>query len=70
MSYVVKVGEYYVKNCNTVTIKCNDTYTALLVGDITLSKEMMRGQDKELAEQIAKATAGKVIEFKDEVTNE
>jgi hypothetical protein len=58
--YVVKVGEYYVRRYTKYTLDI----------DMTLSKEIMRGFDKETAENIAKRLNGEVIEITEEVSNE
>ena len=61
MSYVIKFGEYYLKN---ISFGVSDM-------TIKLSKELMRGyNDIEKAEKINKLTGGQIIEIKDEVTNE
>ena len=63
MSYAVKFGEYYLRY---IVEEISITETR-----IVLSKELMRGyKDKSIAETIAKKYGGKVIEIKDEVTNE
>jgi len=59
--YVVKVGEYYVKSVD-ILISC--------LGEIELSKELMRTFTKNTAEMIAKKLNGEVIEMAEEVTNE
>lgn len=56
--YVVKVGEYYIRNI---------TYENY---EIILSKELMRGFEKDRAFAIAKLINGEVIEMTEEVTNE
>ena len=56
--YVVKVGEYYIRNI---------TYENY---EIILSKELMRGFEKDRAFTIAKLINGEVIEMTEEVTNE
>lgn len=60
--YVVKVGEFYVKDVE-VTF---GGYTA----EITLSKELMKSFTQESAERIAKKVNGEVISMGDVVTNE
>ncbi len=58
--FVVKVGEYYVKEVQTAF--------GGFIGNITLSKELMRSFTKEGAERIAKMINGEVIEKAEEVT--
>ena len=60
MIYVVKVGEYYVKGIDMFD---------RIIGDIELSKEIMRNFTKNTAEIIAKKINGEVIEIAEEVTN-
>lgn len=55
MSYVVKVGEYYVRRRD-------------ILGDITLSKECMRCYGEDTAKRLAKKLNGELIEFKAQVT--
>lgn len=57
--YVVKVGEYYVRK---YTIESLDVC-------ILLSKELMRGFDKEEAEKLAKKLNGEAVEVTEEVSN-
>lgn len=64
--YVIKVGEYYVKGY----VGSSGRMDKSIPWQITLSKELMRGYDKETAEKIAKATNGEVIEMTEEVTND
>ena len=66
MMYVIKVGEYYVKGY----VGSSGRMDKAIPWQITLSKELMRGYDKETAEKIAKATNGEVIEMTEEVTND
>ena len=54
MSYVVKVGEYYIKS--------------VFLDEIKLSNEIMRTFSKKTAELLAEKLNGKVIEFKAQVT--
>lgn len=63
MSYVIKYGDYYLRNLTNSLGGMEMT--------VKLSKEIMRGYDnKEVADRIAKATGGTVKEIQDEVTNE
>lgn len=55
--YVVKVGEYYVKQRE-------------MWGELILSKEIMRGYDKDTAEKLAKLLNAEVVEITEEVTND
>lgn len=64
--YVVKVGEYYVKGHETIHSAMNGMY----VGNIELSKEIMREYNKEFAEYLSKKVNGEVIEITEEVTND
>jgi hypothetical protein len=59
--YVVKVGEYYVRGIDMI---------GGYIGEIELSKEIMRNFNKNTAELIAKKVNGEVIEMAEEVTNE
>lgn len=59
--YVVKVGEYYVRDIDMI---------GGYIGEIELSKEIMRNFNKNTAELIAKKVNGEVIEMAEEVTNE
>ena len=54
--YVIKVGEYYVRNA--------------LYGEVTLSMEMMRSFNKEVADKLAEKLNGELIEIAEEVTCE
>lgn len=54
--YVVKVGDYYIKNID------------YLCRDITISKELMRSFDKNMAERLAKSVNGEVIQMDNQVT--
>lgn len=58
--YVVKVGEYYVRGIDTI---------GGYIGEIELSKEIMRNFSKNTAELIAKKVNGEVVEIAEEVTN-
>ena len=60
--YVVKVGEYYIKDFEVAF--------GGYLGEITLSREMQRGFTKEGAERIAQKVNGVVIEMAEEVTND
>lgn len=60
--YVIKVGEYYVKSVNVEF--------GGFVGEIELSKKIMRNFTKDGAERIAKMVNGEVVEIAEEVTNE
>lgn len=72
--YVVKVGEYYVRHFNSTKYRTNidneEKDHIVIIGDITLSKETMRGLNKSEAVFIAKKLNGEVIEIAEEVTNE
>ena len=57
--YVVKVGNYYVKNVETAF--------GGFIGNIVLSKEMSKGFTKDGAERIAKMINGIVVEMTEEV---
>ena len=59
--YVVKVGEYYVRN-----VDMSNGY----IGEIVLSKEMMRSFNLELVTLIATKINGEVIEISEEVSCE
>ena len=65
--YVVRVGDYYVKN--VVLTRYENTKT-LTIGDVTLSKEIMKNFDKNMAEMVAKKINGEVIEITENTTNE
>ena len=58
--YVVKVGEYYVKSV--------DVEFGGFIGEIELSKEIMRNFTEEGAGRIAKMVNGEVIGMGDVVT--
>ena len=60
--YVVKVGEYYVKNI--------ERHGTRYVWSITLSKEIMGTFSKTMANFIAKETNGKAIKMAEETTCE
>lgn len=64
MMYVVKLGEYYVKGY----IGSSGRIDKAIPWEITLSKELMRGYDKETADKIAKATNGVIEEIANQVT--
>ena len=57
--YIVKVGEYYVRGIDMI---------GGYIGEITLSKEIMRNFKKNTAELIAKKVNGEVIEMANQVT--
>lgn len=57
--YVVKVGEYYVRGIDMI---------GGYIGEIELSKEIMRNFNKNTAELIAKKVNGEVIEMANQVT--
>ena len=67
MMYVVKINDYYVKSVELTRIS---NIRAVTMGDILLSKEIMRNFDKNTADIIAKKIAAKVIEIPEEGTNE
>lgn len=58
--YVVKVGDYYVRQFSVETLDIC----------IVLSKELMRTFEKDKAESLAKQLNGTVVEIADEVTSE
>ena len=60
--YVVKVGDFYIKNV--------DVAFGGFVESIELSKEIMRNFTLEGAERIAKMINGEVVSMGDVVTNE
>lgn len=60
--YVVKVGDYYIKSV--------DTEFGGYIGEIELSKEIMRNFTEEGAERIAKMVNGEVISMGDVTTND
>lgn len=60
--YVVKVGEFYVKDVEVAF--------GGFTSEITLSKELMKSFTQEGAERIAKMVNGEVISMGDVVTNE
>ena len=60
--YVVKVGDYYVKSI--------DAEFGGFIGNILLSKEIMRNFTEAGAERIAKMVNGEVIKIAEDVTNE
>jgi len=64
--YVVKVGEYYVRKHEVIHKEHNGMY----VGELTLSKEIMRYYSKEFAEYLSKKVNGEVIEIGEEVIND
>lgn len=66
MMYVVKVGNYYIKGVEYAKYQHSSN---IILGNITLSKEIMRNFDKKIAEAIAKETNGEVIEIVDEVSH-
>lgn len=65
MMYVVKVGGYYVKSAE---LKPINGMRAVTIGDILLSKEIMKNFDKNMAEMVANKVNGKVVEIAEEVT--
>ena len=56
--YVVKVGEYYVRRYSIESLDIC----------ILLSKELMRGFEKEKAEKLAKQLNAEVIKIEDQIT--
>lgn len=64
--YVVKVGDYYVKRHDTI---CKDN-GYMYVGEIILSREIMRNYSKEFADYLANKLNGEVVKIAEEVTNE
>jgi len=59
MIFVIKVGEYYVRGVDMFGGN---------IGEIVLSKEIMRNFTKNTAEIIAKRINGEVVEIADQVT--
>lgn len=64
--YVIKVGEYYVKSVEMIE-RLDGSY---IVGDIELSKELMRGFNEGYAKLIGDKLNVIPIEMTEEVTNE
>lgn len=60
--YVIKVGEYYVKEV--------DVALGSFINDIVLSKEIMKNFKLEGAKRIAELINGEIIEIPEEVTND
>lgn len=60
--YVIKVGEYYVKEV--------DVAFGGFINDIVLSKEIMKNFKLEGAKRIAELINGEIIEIPEEVTND
>ena len=67
--YVVKVGEYYVKNAKMYEERITPHKIKGYMGDIVLSKELQMGTNKVIAEFIAKKLNGEVIKLTEEVSN-
>lgn len=66
--YVVKVGDYYVRDVEGSINKLNNQI--YYINEIIISKELMKSWDKNIAEQLAKSVNGEVICMTEEVTNE
>lgn len=65
--YVVKVGDYYIRDVEgTINKITNQIY---YIKEIIISKELMKSWDKNIAEQLAKSVNGEVICMCEEVTN-
>ena len=62
MTYIVKVGEYYVSNF--IGVSGGKPW------QIMLSRETMRAYDKKTAKLIADANGGVTVEIKEDVYNE
>ena len=60
--YVIKVGEYYVKEV--------DVAFGSFINDIVLSKEIMKNFKLEGAKRVAELINGEIIEIPEEVTND
>ncbi len=66
--YVVKVGDYYIRDVEGTINKLNNQI--YYINEIIISKELMKSWDKNIAEQLAKSVNGEVICMTEEVTNE
>lgn len=66
--YVVKVGDYYIRDVEGTINKLNNQI--YYIKEIIISKELMKSWDKNIAEQLAKSVNGEVICMSEEVTNE
>ncbi len=66
--YVVKVGDYYIRDVEGTINKLNNQIC--YINEIIISKELMKSWDKNIAEQLAKSVNGEVICMTEEVTNE
>lgn len=67
MMYVVKVGDYYIKEVEgSINKLTNQIY---FISEITLSKELMKSWDYDIAEQLAKSVNGEVVCISEGVTN-
>lgn len=66
--YVVKVGDYYIRDVEGNINKLNNQI--YYINEIIISKELMKSWDKNIAEQLAKSVNGEVICMTEEVTNE
>ena len=60
--YVVKVGDYYVRNAELIEEIIDFERTAYYIGEIVLSKEIQRGMRLREAEALAKELNGEVVE--------
>lgn len=60
--YVIKVGEYYVKEVEVAF--------GGFINDIVLSKEIMKNFKLEGAKRVAELINGEIIEIPEEVTND
>ena len=69
MMYVIKVGDFYIKEVEgSINKLTNQIY---YVSEIILSKELMKNWDNwDIAEQLAKSINGEVICVNEEVTND
>lgn len=65
--YVVKVGDYYIRDVEGTINKLNNQI--YYIKEIIISKELMKSWDKNIAEQLAKSVNGEVICMSEEVTN-
>ena len=66
--YVVKVGDYYIRDVEGTINKLNNQI--YYINEIIISKELMKSWDKNIAEQLAKSVNGEVICMTEEVTHE
>lgn len=67
MMYVVKVGQFYIKNLKSYNISPKDG--AFYVEGVVLSREIGRNFNKKTAQIVANMTNGEVIEMEEMSTN-